>query len=195
MVQYARMYGGLAIVIGALALSAILIVALAGAWASRGGRRPSFSPLRGALWVLAATCACATYVITLFPFNGWGSEISLMPFATLVQMVSDPTATTVLQLLGNVLLLSWVGLLLPALAARAQSIAMITLAGAGISVLIETLQYVTSSGRVTTVDDVILNTVGVLVGALIGVGKVAPRVRRLADGQPGRHGIYQVRQP
>lgn len=183
MVQYVRMYGGLAVLLGGVALIAVIAVLVGAALAARRGRSFRLTAVRGVLWVLAGACACATAALTLVPMAGSGRSIHLVPFETSIEMLRHPNPTTFLQFAGNVLLLSWIGLLLPALIDRATSVATITAIGAATSMAIEALQYVTNSGRATTVDDVILNTVGVFIGAAIGVRWAAPRLRRLAEAE------------
>ncbi|VTR77172.1 VanZ family protein [Cellulomonas hominis] len=190
MVQYIRIYGGFAVLLALIALVAATIAVVAAVIAARRGRRFSTTTVRGVAWVLASTCAAAVYVLTLFPMLARGRVVDLVPFSTFAAL-ADPTATTLVQLTGNALLLSWIGILMPALARRPWPSWKVVLLAAGISVGIEVLQYVSNSGRASTIDDVLLNTLGAYAGAKIGLKTVTPRLRRLQDGQPGRHGAYQ----
>jgi glycopeptide antibiotics resistance protein len=117
MVQYIRIYGGLAVLLALIALVAATIAVVAAVIAARRGWRFSTTTVRGVAWVLAVTCAAAVYVLTLFPMAARGSVVNLVPFSTFAAL-TDPTATTLVQLVGNVLLLSWIGILMPALARR-----------------------------------------------------------------------------
>ncbi len=193
MVQYIRIYGGFAVLLALIALVAALTAVVAAVVAARRGRRFSTTTVRSVAWILATTCAAAVYVLTLFPMLARGRVVDLVPFSTFAAL-GDPTATTLVQLLGNVLLLSWIGILMPALARRPWASWEVVLLSIGISVGIEVLQYVSNSGRATTIDDVLLNTLGAYIGAKIGIKAVAPRLRRLEDEQPGRHGVYQQSQ-
>jgi glycopeptide antibiotics resistance protein len=76
------------------------------------------------------------------------------------------------QIVGNVLLLLPFGIYGPILAPRLRSLLAIVLAGATISALIELGQLAVATAygfpvRVADVDDVLLNTAGVLIGYLL----------------------------
>jgi glycopeptide antibiotics resistance protein len=75
------------------------------------------------------------------------------------------------QLVGNALLLLPLGIYGPMLAAPLRTLAGVVVAGVGLSALIELGQLAIASAygfpvRVADVDDVLLNTTGVLVGWL-----------------------------
>src|ERR1700712_3588168 len=83
------------------------------------------------------------------------------------------------QMVGNLLLLCWLGFLLP-LAFRPVRPWMAVLIAALTSVGIETVQYLIAVGRVSSISDVVFNTIGAAVGAL-----AAKSVRsRLLDQRP-----------
>ena len=69
------------------------------------------------------------------------------------------------QMAGNLLLLCWLGFLLP-LAFRPIRPWMAVLIAAVTSVGVETVQYVITVGRVSSISDVVFNTVGAAAGAL-----------------------------
>jgi glycopeptide antibiotics resistance protein len=94
-------------------------------------------------------------------FNG-----NLIPFRTIRSYLdSTPSFSVALQLLGNVALFTPLGFFLRLGAANRLSTALAL--GFGASVLTEALQYVLPTGRAIDVDDVILNTVGVVAGVLL----------------------------
>lgn len=93
-----------------------------------------------------------------------------VPLATLrFQLEGGVTAFELRQLVGNLLLLLPLGIYGPILTPRLRSLPAILLLGAGISALIELGQLAVATAygfpvRVADVDDVILNTLGVLLG-------------------------------
>jgi glycopeptide antibiotics resistance protein len=71
------------------------------------------------------------------------------------------------QLLGNIALFVPFGWLVPMLWPRLRSFWMIVILAAATSLAIEVAQWLFLFGRQSSVDDVILNTVGALVGAVM----------------------------
>lgn len=193
MTQYIRVYGGYAAIISSIALLGVIAVPFV-SWFARRHRRPLATVVTGLMWLLCLICTLTVIVITLAPTAATGRTMDLVPFSTIVQMVTQPTCTTWLQLLGNVLLLSWIGLIVPVLSGRAD-VKALTIAGAAVSIAIELLQWFVADGRATTFDDVMLNTIGVWIGAWVGVRKAAPRLRSFVTGvQPGRRPEASVSQ-
>ena len=83
------------------------------------------------------------------------------------------------QMVGNLLLLCWLGFLLP-IAFRPIRPWLAVLISAIASIGIETVQYVIAVGRVSSISDVFFNTVGAAAGAI-----AAMAVRhRLLDQRP-----------
>lgn len=177
MVQYIRIYGGLAVLLAVVALIVVTVAIGVAIIAARRGRRFSTTMLRGVAWVLAAACTTAVYVVTLLPMAAQGSVINLVPLSTFASL-ADPSATTVVQLVGNFLLLAWVGILMPALVRRPWPAARVALLALVASLGIEVLQYVSQSGRASTVDDVLLNTLGAYAGAVLGATGCTSGLRR-----------------
>ena len=103
--------------------------------------------------------------LTLLP--GSGAAVSLVPLRDLSTILAHdgPRAATV-QIVGNLLVFAALGFFgpmrFPALASASRILAL----AAGCSVLVETAQYVLQLGRVSSVDDVLLNTVGAGLAAL-----------------------------
>ncbi len=87
------------------------------------------------------------------------SEVSLVPLRDLLTM---PTY----QIVGNLLIFAAVGFLVPVRFAGMASLRRILALAAAGSVLIETAQYVLPLDRVSSVDDVLLNTAGAGLAAL-----------------------------
>lgn len=100
--------------------------------------------------------------MTMLPNSGAGivpGRVSLVPFRDLVTM-SAP------QIVGNLLLFAALGFFGPLRFAGLASVRRVLLLAAACSVTVEVLQYVLQLDRVSSVDDVLLNTVGAGLAAL-----------------------------
>lgn len=79
---------------------------------------------------------------------------------------------TLVQLVGNLLAFAAVGFFLPIrlrLAPARWVPAIVGLIAAGLSVVVEALQYVLPLGRVSSVDDVLVNALGAALSSLLSV--------------------------
>jgi hypothetical protein len=164
--QVWRYWGGvLGVWAAVLPLAALAAVALAGFYRSRG------LPAARAGWRAAAEvgvfAGTAPWVwLILTPRHG-PRLVHLVPFSDLADQVRylTPPEITV-QTVGNLLVFAALGFLapvrLPALARPGRLLAL----GAVCSALVEGLQYVLDIGRVTSVDDVLINAVGALLAGL-----------------------------
>jgi glycopeptide antibiotics resistance protein len=118
----------------------------------------TFLPLPIGAEAIAAARAAATY------------DHNAVPLATLrFQLDGGVTPFELRQLVGNLLLLMPLGVWGPILTPRLRSVGAILLAGAALSILIEVgqLAIATLYGfpvRVADIDDVLLNTLGVVIG-------------------------------
>ncbi len=119
----------------------------------------------------------------LTPVPGEGG-LSLVPFRDLASQLSGPVPAAVVQVGGNLLVLAALGFFLPVrfrLVRRpspgsdgrsvpgprtAAVLARVAVVLLGVAVTVEVLQYVLGLGRVTSVDDVLVNVVGGLLAAL-----------------------------
>jgi hypothetical protein len=100
--------------------------------------------------------------MTMLPGSRAGavtSEVSLVPLRDLVTM-------PMYQIVGNLLIFAAVGFLVPVRFAGMASLPRILALAAAGSVLIETAQYILPVDRVSSVDDVLLNTAGAGLAAL-----------------------------
>lgn len=119
-------------------------------------------------------------VVTLHPNisrrSSTGNHVNLVPLEGLWQQVNnlDPMIGAV-NILGNVALFVPLGLFV-FLALDGGSVLRATACGVLLSVTIETLQLFT--GRAADIDDVLLNTLGALVGAWLGRALLGPSGRR-----------------
>lgn len=186
MTHYLRVFEGRITALVVVAVAGAVVLGVAGARAARRGTPPRvflarIGPL-GALVVLALGTALAT----LTPLGSrTGRAVDLVPLRA--ALASGMTPTTPTQVVMNLALLAWLGLLLPVVAPHLATVARTTLVVAATTVAIETLQYVLAVGRYSTVDDVLLNTLGGALGAVVGVRVLAPWVRRHAAHAPGEH--------
>lgn len=167
-------------------------------WPRRGARRvrdarPYADGMRLLTWTFAAYLA-AVLVVTLWPSPqstdapGWAT--STLGF---LQGLGIPITLPVLEALANVVMFGPFGVLgvplLRGAAARRgravpgawRAVGLVTLAGCALSVAIELTQNLLP-GRVPTVQDVVLNTAGALLGAVL----VALVVGGLARRRPAR---------
>jgi glycopeptide antibiotics resistance protein len=128
----------------------------------------------------------AVISVTIFPldFNSGGRPrympgINLIPFVDIISDFAQSTFSFAFKLklllrnlVGNFLLLLPLGLFLPKLWVKFRTFRRTVALGALISVLIEATQYILaflglSIGRRTDIDDLILNTIGVIFGYAI----------------------------
>lgn len=136
-----------------LALLVLYLIGLASQTLTGGYALPDFSDLH-ALW--ARTCQRWE--------TGWG--INLTPGFTIRSMLEKGShGQKVINLAGNVVIFAPLGLLPPLLWKRCRHLWTALALSAGVSCLIEFLQLFL--GRSVDVDDVILNTLGGLLGYVL----------------------------
>jgi glycopeptide antibiotics resistance protein len=121
----------------------------------------TFLPLPIGAEAIAEARAAATY------------DHNAVPLATLrFQLDGGISGFELRQIVGNLLLLLPLGIYGPILTPRLRPLPAILLLGAGLSALIELGQLAVATAygfpvRVSDVDDVLLNTIGVLVGYIL----------------------------
>jgi len=93
-------------------------------------------------------------------------SVNLVPLRDLATLLDADTATIVVQLVGNLLVFFVLGLCLPVRFAALAGLARVLAVAAAGSVFVEVLQYTLDLGRVSSVDDVLLNAAGAGLGAL-----------------------------
>ncbi|WP_106402105.1 VanZ family protein [Actinocorallia populi] len=142
------------------------------------GRR--LARVAAALIGLAAMAVFAywAYVFTLTPVpdpRGWAVG-NTEPGRTLRFYLDRPSVKeAAIAIGGNLLLLSPMGVLLPMVSRRMRGPLRLTLLAALVSLGIEAVQGTAVSGRTFDVDDIILNTAGVLL-AYLTVGRLVARL-------------------
>ena len=107
-------------------------------------------------------------IATAFPFR-----VNLFPLMNLFDY--DNKRDLLLNVIGNVAMFIPSGIVLPIIYKRLNSFVKVILAGGGISLCIEIIQL-PFSVRVSDIDDLILNTVGVIMG--YGIYTLISSVRR-----------------
>ncbi|WP_166459775.1 VanZ family protein [Amycolatopsis pithecellobii] len=107
--------------------------------------------------------------LTMMPVGDSGSSsIHLMPGSDILTEFTDNGSLW--QIAGNLLLLAPLGVLVPLRVPSLRSIRRITLVAFTVSVMLELIQYLLHAGRVTSTDDVLLNTLGVAASATLTCG-------------------------
>jgi hypothetical protein len=114
--------------------------------------------------VTIATVAILALCLVFMPVAGsHGSRLQLMPGTDVMAVFGGGGSCW--QVVGNLVLLSPLGALLPLRAPCLRSVHRIALAALIVSMLVEGVQYLIHCGRVTATDDVLLNTIGAAAGA------------------------------
>ncbi len=109
--------------------------------------------------------------------TGGERAVSLVPLRDLVDTLGAAPTTILVQVGANVAVFVPLGFLLPLRFPRWSSVVRMTLIGAGASAALEVAQYVLDLGRVSSIDDVLMNAAGAGLGALLAA---AHRARRRA---------------
>ena len=93
-------------------------------------------------------------------------RVSLVPLRDLLTILAAGPLTATAQVVGNLLVFAALGFLAPLRFAALASVPRILALATGCSVLVEAAQYVLRLDRVSSVDDVLLNTAGAALAAL-----------------------------
>jgi glycopeptide antibiotics resistance protein len=93
-------------------------------------------------------------------------RVSLVPLRDLLTILADGPLRATGQIVGNLLVFAALGFLAPVRFAALASVPRILALAASCSVLVEVAQYVLPLDRVSSVDDVLLNTAGAGLAAL-----------------------------
>lgn len=106
-------------------------------------------------------------------------RLELLPFADIIRVLTDKTSPGLgafMNIVGNLALLAPLGILLPLFWRYFDRVKHTILFAAGLSLSIELIQLV--AGGVTSVDDLILNTVGAAIGFALAklLLRVCPRL-------------------
>ncbi|MGW6728536.1 VanZ family protein [Nocardia sp. NPDC055029] len=122
--------------------------------------------------ILTATLPWVWMILT--PTTG-ERAVSLVPLRDLADTLSAAPTTALVQVGANLVLFVPLGFLLPLRFPRLSGALRMTGVGALLSATLEVAQYVLDLGRVSSVDDVLMNAAGAGVGALLATVHVARR--------------------
>jgi VanZ like family len=110
-------------------------------------------------------CTLPWLWMILTPLPGAGA-VRLVPLVDLLTVLSADPAVAVAQIGGNLLVFAGFGVFAPIRwGIRWPAVVLVAAVASG---LVETAQYVLDLGRVSSVDDVVLNAAGAGIGALFG---------------------------
>jgi glycopeptide antibiotics resistance protein len=137
-------------------------------------------------WVLAVVD------LTLFPMRialyDWHFAANLVPLVETVKMWRGATLRTSIENVGgNLVMFASFGVLMPLLFAKSRRVIVLAGEAFAVSALIEIVQLV-SRTRIFDIDDLILNTVG----ALVGLGLYHVGVRLFARGEHPRSLLARI---
>ncbi|WP_240450078.1 VanZ family protein [Streptomyces sp. S1] len=137
------------------------------------GRPPTADRGRGrAVFAAVALLALVPFLLVTLA-HGYGTEnrISAVPLREILDASAhadvDLSDARAVNLVGNVLLLVPFGTAAAFVWPGRRRVLKTALTGAALSVTVEVAQYALSLGRVTSVDDVLLNTSGAALGAVL----------------------------
>ncbi|WP_248959772.1 VanZ family protein [Sphaerisporangium perillae] len=142
---------------------AVALAHLLAAWRAGRGRAHAARTAYADVFIAAGTLPWLWMILT----PGSASGVSLVPLRDLAELAGGPPGAAFAQVGGNLLVFAALGALLPVRSARMASLWRVALIAASLSVTVEVLQYGLRLGRVSSVDDVLLNTAGALLGALV----------------------------
>ncbi|WP_157357394.1 VanZ family protein [Amycolatopsis nigrescens] len=140
-------------------------------WRALAAWRRRRRPARLALWTAGADVAIVlvtalALALVLMPVAGArGSLLHLVPGTDVGNALGDHGSLW--QVAGNLLLLAPLGALLPMRIPPLRSLGRVTLGAMTASMTVETVQYLIQAGRVTSTDDILLNTMGAAAGATL----------------------------
>jgi hypothetical protein len=156
---------GNVIIAGTFALPvAVLAIFLLSRHRARAGHP---APLRASIADVGIVAGTAPWVwMILTPAEG-RSGVGLIPFADLADLTTAGWEAASVQVGGNLLVFAALGALLPVRSRAMSSTARVAAVAAAFSVLVEVLQYALRLGRFSSVDDVLLNTAGAVIFALV----------------------------
>ncbi|GAA3095216.1 VanZ family protein [Streptosporangium carneum] len=164
MQQVWRLWGN---VIVASVLAVPLAVLAARLLARRRARDGHPFPARTAAADVAMAVGTAPWIWMILTPTTAGSTISLVPFRDLIILFQGPAVTVFVQVGGNLLVFAALGALLPVRSARLASLTAVAGVAAGASCVVELLQYGLHLGRVSSVDDVMVNAAGAVLAAAV----------------------------
>ncbi|MEU4789878.1 VanZ family protein [Micromonospora tulbaghiae] len=133
----------------------------------RGGAGPAWRRSLAEVGIVYGTVPWAWMI--MLPGDGAGvvpGRVSLVPLRDLLTVLASGPLTVTVQIVGNLLVFAALGFFAPLRFAALASVPRILALAAGCSAVVEVAQYVLRLDRVSSVDDVLLNTAGAGLAAL-----------------------------
>lgn len=156
---------GNVVIAGVLALPlAVLAAFLIARLRARAGHP---APVRTALADVGIAVGTAPWIWMILTPSAGRSGVNLVPLRDLAWIFTDPLDTVFVQVGGNLLVFAALGALLPVRTARMASLAKVAAVAAAASATVEILQYGLRLGRFSSIDDVLINTAGAVLAAMI----------------------------
>jgi VanZ family protein len=141
-----------------------------------------------AAWVLprrraeiAIVAGTLPWLVMAFAPQPDASAVDLVPLRDLATQAADAPGVLLAQLVGNLLFLAAFGFVAPIRWRALASPGRLLAAGVAVSAAIEITQYVLDVGRVSSVDDVLLNATGALLAGLVSRRWWATAENRVPD--------------
>lgn len=183
MAQVWRDWGGVVAASVATVPLAALIMALLAAWRRRCGtpRRTAWRRSFAEVGIVAGTLPWVWMILTPQPAR---REVHLVPLSDLANQLSGEPVKAALEIGGNLLVFAALGFCAPMRFAALATVPRLFLLGAAASMVVEALQYQLDIGRVTSVDDVLVNATGAALAGLASRRWWVTRSPRAADATP-----------
>ncbi len=140
--------------------SIFLVVAVIATWFAAGEK--TIRSTASGVALLASVVAVLS--LTLVPMDQADEDLELVPLSEIVDAVTPPFELLLVESVLNVLLFVPFG---AALALRRLSLGRTVVAAVALSAAVELGQLLVVPGRTTSVDDLLLNTTGALVGHVL----------------------------
>jgi hypothetical protein len=146
----------------ALPIAALIVVGIA-TWRTGSGARPGRA-WRMAVAEVGSIVGTLPWIWMILTPRPAPSSVELIPTRGLAEIAAGDHSTAVVQVGGNLLVFAAFGFLAP-IRWPLGPLAIAVYAATG-SITVEALQYGLNLGRVASVDDVVLNTLGAVIAAL-----------------------------
>lgn len=147
--------------------------------------RPRPDARRATIAEIGTVVFTAPWIGLIMAPTGGEGGLMLRPFHDLLDVLRGPD--TIVQVLGNLVALSGIGFWLPIrfrLAPPRWVPVVVLLIGGVVSVGLETIQYLLPTGRVASVDDVMVNAAGAALASLLSKPWWASRRRAVTAASP-----------
>ncbi|MGN9775038.1 VanZ family protein [Micromonospora sp. H33] len=145
-------------------------------------RRDAATPRRRSVAEVGAVAGTLPWVWMILTPRDAPGGVDLVPLRDLADLLTGSPATVVVQVVGNLLVFAALGFFAPVRVPALAGAGRLFLLGAACSVVVESAQYALDLGRVTSVDDVLLNATGAALAGLLSRRWWAGR--RAAAGRP-----------